>query len=150
MPDPEFTFETKHKKIDTDAYGRLVDQAIDETIESMLINLPPGEMTRKSAKDCASVFVGSSLEEWVDEMNLIRNKPTANQAPPSTLQAERLRLIRVVRKCLRDQLFNQESTRLWREARRKAVDNVDYAVFRVQTSSVFLHRIISDNHYDRT
>lgn len=149
ISDPEFTWETEHLKIDKGAYDRLVHEAVTEVIRCLFVNHPPSRITMEKVRDHIRVFAGSNLEVWTRPLNVIDHKIGSGDAHSDTLRAEHQQLVRVVRTCLKDQLVHQENLQVWQEACAKAVNRAKYAIFRVQESSVYLHRLALDHRYEQ-
>jgi hypothetical protein len=160
MPDPKLQTEqlrneqlqTEHLKTSAEAQGRLADMAMSSAVRCLRESYAPLEITTRRARDCLRLIAASDLRGWIDELSVIRRKPDSGEAsstpPSSTLQAEYYRLIRILRKRLKDRLL-QSDAQVWKSAWKHAIGSVDHAVFRVTESSVHLHRLMSNRQYWR-
>jgi hypothetical protein len=144
--------QTEHLMIDVSAEDRLAEAALSAAARGLHENYPPSEITTRRARDCLRLIAASDLRGWIDELNVIRRRPDSGEAsstpPSSTLQAEYYRLIRILRKRLKDRLL-QSDAQVWKSAWKHAIGSVDHAVFRVTESSVHLHRLMSNRQYWR-
>ncbi len=138
--------ETEHLETDRTAYRRLTRQAIDEVIRCLLATEAPSSLTMKKVRDRARVFAACGTEPWTRAMDVIQRKSGGRSAPQSALREEHYRLLQMLRDHLVGTLLDQEKE-VWKKARRRMVNQADYAIFRVTDSTVHLHRLTPNKQY---
>lgn len=146
MPDPKL--QTEHLKTSAEAQSRLADMAMSAAVRCLRESYAPLEITPCKARDCLRLVAASDLEGPARKLNVIRRKPGSKEASSGALRAEYYHLIRVLRGRLKDRLL-QSDTQVWKSAWKRAIDSVDYAVFRVRRSSIHLHRLMPTRQFQR-
>jgi hypothetical protein len=145
MPDMAL-LETNHLEVDETAYQQLKRQATDEVIRCLLATEAPSDLTTEKVRDRVRIFAACSTEPWTRVTDVIQPKAGGRGAPSNVLKKEYYRLLRT----LRDQLVNtllHKEREVWKKARRRMVNQADYAIFRVTESTVHLHRLTHNRQY---
>jgi len=147
MPDPNLP-ETEHFEIRKVAYHRLVGEASKEVIRCLLATESPSGLTMDKVRDRARVFAACSTEPWARVTGVIQPKAGDRGIPSNVLRTEYHRLLRALRDQLTSTLLCKDRM-VWENARRRMVNEAEYAVFRVTESAVHLHHLTPNRQYQR-
>lgn len=137
---PNCLLETQHLKVPAERFGHLADQIIEEAIRSVMINCPPYEMSLGQVQNKAQMYAAGKIRGFVDNLNVIRHKPSSKSAGDRSIEAQWERLVKEIRLHLREELLDADRKILFK-ARKRFISQAKHAVFRVTTSSVQLHRL---------
>lgn len=146
MPDPTSLPETEYFKTDRAAYQRLSRRAMGEVVRCLLATESPSGLTMEKVRNRARIFAACSTEPWARATGAVQHKPEGRHASFSALQTQYYRLLRLLRDRLVSTLLRKEGE-IWEKARKRMVDQADYAIFRVTESAVHFHRLASDRRY---
>lgn len=140
--------QTEHLKTSAEAQSRLADMAMSAAVRCLCENYSPLEITLDKARDCLRLVAASDLEGPADRLGVIQQTPESGKASSDALRAEYYHLIRVLRGRLAAKLLDSD-TQVWRRAWTRAIGTVDYALFRVTESSVYLRRLMPARQFQR-